>query len=315
MKKFKYEVSFEGRQPDLESRLEYLGYTLSSFVHQYTLRDSYLITQFGGEVNTFGYNNAPRIVCASKDLFIALAAMVDDTKFYRDESVISTVSILGQFTQGKLYTVSRDCDNGCLVYKDDSESTTNGFSNGDQRALRKATKEEIIAHYSNLNAKPVSTPKYVSGVDPFDAVVKDNAMPKDIHGNELRVGDTVKVLTGTTTTYTCGRISHVRPDMVVIITGLDCAEHFNSKYFKFEIIEPYDNPPLPKSLSLQNNIVFTNYSSAQASATFNASLLKMTQKYLEGSCSSGTGILGASSKVSDLVLITKPSTSKKFLIL
>jgi hypothetical protein len=154
MKNFKYPLQIQGSKEELDSFLSpltELGYRKS---YDFGTSDpKYLVTNFGNlpennGVLDFVHHFDPRritVYASNRELVLALAAVVDDDKFYPGEYVTPVRdSWAGEITFGRLYKVI-DYDRPYVKFID-----VDGDENGLHPSnLRKATKEEIISWFEN----------------------------------------------------------------------------------------------------------------------------------------------------------------------
>lgn len=255
MKKFKYKVSFKVTDTELEKSLIALGYqAYGNNQYPFTASSNYLLTSFGATHDLFGYNNTDSYEVTNKELFLALAAMVDDDTFYKGEWVVSLNDLEPgkQFTKGALYKILKDTP-GFQIQND--LGSGDGFGCNNQKFFCKATREEITAHFEKkapartssiypdwVQGEAERTPSYAIGADPFSIVDR----PVDIHGREIKVGDTIKATDKADGCIECGQVTKCVRDWVQIKVE-DGVKGFNCECHSFEILKPYDNLPLPAS--------------------------------------------------------------------
>jgi len=179
MKNFKYPLAIEGTRDELEQlriKIEELGYDNTGLPYGH---DKILVTNLDGIVGKLGFlgswakSDYNRIVVSASnpDLVLALAAMTEGDEHTAGEWFVKIGSGDGTFTDGNLYKSIKPvtemgafiCDNG----------KTNGYYTNPFNHFRKATKEEIIAHFS---------PKIFNGVTPTEP----KTMEKKIIGYKLK---------------------------------------------------------------------------------------------------------------------------------
>lgn len=119
------------------------------------------------------------------DLFLALAAMTDEEFGVAGEWWMCTLGMTG-LTKGKLYqSVYRDPhpDNGPFAFTDDHGRVV-GFSEGAIQRFRKATKEELIAHFTKKGAQnDIDQPKQP------EQAKNDTPLPIDSISVKMQDGD------------------------------------------------------------------------------------------------------------------------------
>lgn len=150
MKKFKYRLAYKSNS--IEERNSVFDELVSMGYQEQDIAGGLMVaTHYRGNpyvISSFGENAyGERQLTQDKQTFLALAAMVDDNKFYKGEWVLATANCCPgrQVTIGNLYQVKsdvKDTDINILMSK-----------------FRKATKEEIIKHFekrgsSSVIAKP-----------------------------------------------------------------------------------------------------------------------------------------------------------------
>jgi hypothetical protein len=152
MKNFKYSLAIEGTHEQISkliSKLQELSYITKNTLEW---RDDhhYLLTNFGRKKGNLGFNqnsdNNYIVSASNPDLVLALAAMVDDDQLHVGELVTSIEHNWFKDTGGfriirKLNGSSADCSL-------DGESVTTRPDACYIPNLRKATKEEIINHFT-----------------------------------------------------------------------------------------------------------------------------------------------------------------------
>lgn len=161
MKKFKYRVIYEDSNKIIRSlvgKLLDIGYTNSGGIMDH---HSCIVTHWSDNLNAFatvsdryGFVTASSILVEDKDTFLALAAMVDDDKFYKGEWVVANQDAVAlsnhksSYIKGHLYQLREDqrtgVSNDILTVRDDNGCTYNAWQS---YCFRKATKEEIIDHF------------------------------------------------------------------------------------------------------------------------------------------------------------------------
>jgi len=161
MKKFKYKlaykVSSQQEAIQLASDLNKLGYPTESIYNGDVEKgNAYLQTFFNWNEPSLGlfYSAQDRKLITNKDLFLALAAMVDDEKFHVDEYVMFLPEVaksLGYYTIGYWNENTTICK---IIKTDNSgkDSPTlyrkEGGGSNSHKCFRKATKEEIEQHFN-----------------------------------------------------------------------------------------------------------------------------------------------------------------------
>lgn len=201
MKKFKTPLSIEASPSELSlitEKLKKLGYIIypaaMSMSHFPTIDYVYLNTNYPS-INTTNGNSdklgiGPKLkdhfilTPQTEDLILALAAMVDDEKFYEGEYVVSLInngprrSYLST-TEGVLYKILGD------QFGDDSSNKFVSIiaDDGDKQTMstprfRKATKEEIINQFNKQNMALSSSQQCVSGPQPSTVEVSIDFVKK-----------------------------------------------------------------------------------------------------------------------------------------
>jgi len=178
--KFAYPLAVEGSEQelkDLMSKLIELGYEQNHHSYFY---GTWLVTNFSGYNRAIGFalstpskyqNNQKPIPASNPDLILALAAMREGTEFYEGESVIFQGETNYAFTKNHLYTIREPLGKyGHLItLLDNVGSQTNGMS---AELWRKASKEEIIAHYTKKE-KALTEGQNIGGVHKSSNTMKD----------------------------------------------------------------------------------------------------------------------------------------------
>lgn len=186
MKKFKYKIAFDAGSIDkrdlIFAELKQLGYSEKDVANGTVAATGfngspYVMTSFGSHL--YG----ERELISDKDTFLALAAMVDDDKFYKGEWVVCRKDFYKQFTKGNLYEVREDFNAGgvsshVLIKLDDSGSTSNGLHH---THFSKATKEEIIDHFKDGKVSSATV-----AIDTETAPLNPSPKPIDFNSLELR---------------------------------------------------------------------------------------------------------------------------------
>lgn len=170
MKNFKYPLFIEGTESELTQivkELVELGYKEVNGKAQLTSHgiatnhsDKARVGYIGGAGSAWG-GRIP-LKASQKSLILALAAMVDDDKFYKGEMVVALEDCDPgkQFTKDKIYKTSKDSHNGILdIAFDDKGSTINGWNK-----FRKATKEEIVKYFESERTGKTEEPTYKESV-------------------------------------------------------------------------------------------------------------------------------------------------------
>ena len=150
--KFAYPLAIEGSEEEqmaLIPKLEALGYFMcNDFKRE---RDAiWLLSRFGGDHNVLGWNQSAEgqlIVNANNpNLVLALAAMREGNEFHVGEmAVVLQHNLNTDYIPERLVVINGIRENGHWIRSIDHNGKQNGWSS---KFFRKATKEEIIAHYT-----------------------------------------------------------------------------------------------------------------------------------------------------------------------
>lgn len=154
MKKFKYKIAFDAGSIDkrdlIFAELKQLGYLESDVANGTVAATGYHSPHVMTSFSSYSYGE--RELISDKDTFLALAAMVDDDKFYKGEWVVCKTGSISKFSFGKLYKVIRGNmpHDPFVIVEWDDEGNNNGLH---YESFRKATKEEIINHFKGGKVK------------------------------------------------------------------------------------------------------------------------------------------------------------------
>ncbi|HTJ52548.1 MAG TPA: hypothetical protein VL443_23975 [Cyclobacteriaceae bacterium] len=158
MKKFKYPLAIEGTTEQLKElsiKLLELGYVIGSKI---TNTDRYLLTNWCDELGTLGYDHLRNyrdrydVSASNPDLVLALAAMVDDDDinpgelFYCHKNLVMDNDYRIAYKKNHFYKSEL---HGAITDEYNlKEHWMSGVGVKASKWLRKATKEEIISHFS-----------------------------------------------------------------------------------------------------------------------------------------------------------------------
>lgn len=174
-------------QAQMRQKLVIMGYDCSGFDLKSEIGVfPFILAYYGGESSRAGNNQNPaqhdkgRIVVDDPDLFLALAAMSDGEKYYPGEWVICEDDReLDIIKKGRAYKIKYANDRiGYLQFKIDIPGENMLLAD----RFRKATKDDITAHFSQENLSSELTIKSSAIQNPYDPT--SDLLPRNKHEAE-----------------------------------------------------------------------------------------------------------------------------------
>lgn len=208
MKKFKYPLAITGTLEEREAlipKLKELGYVWKAIARNDGSKYNLLRTNYGP--GGLGYHYDPSVCmevpASNPELVLALAAAVDDAEIYKGECVIFTDQH-NHFTPGKLYVAQKAGWDEIFLFINDRGAADGWGGGGNRKMFRKASKEEIVAHFDKPSVLPIKEYNtidlgYLSGItNAFPSIRSVGKLSSEqilnCHKTPLTVGEFIELL-------------------------------------------------------------------------------------------------------------------------